>query len=239
MSPPYYYSVWGTPPAGSATAVSPASGETPSRASARPAIATNMAPWGQIATRRPGSVSVGMYNEMLRSWLATSKFHDTSYVWSTAAIAVCDGSARRRLVRYSDRVIQHKQEMALTQWTLLFASVVIRIRQSSILLNCAFHGFRDKYVGRTCSACRDGFGNIAAGCRRCGCHRVGARSDNCDADSGQCVCRPGIGGLTCAECQPEHYGFSASGCRGREGGTRIAGILLVNRHGVTQSTHVI
>ena len=80
--------------------------------------------------------------------------------------------------------------------------------------NAAFHECRDKYVGRTCSACRDGFGNIAAGCRRCDCHRVGARSDNCDADSGQCECRPGIGGLTCAECQPEHYGFSASGCRG-------------------------
>ena len=72
---------------------------------------------------------------------------------------------------------------------------------------------KEKYVGRTCSACRDGFGNLKAGCRRCDCDPTGStETDFCDAESGQCRCKPGVGGLTCDRCLPNHYGFGANGC---------------------------
>jgi hypothetical protein len=63
---------------------------------------------------------------------------------------------------------------------------------------------------------QDGFGNIRAGCRQCGCDPTGSRSDACDADSGQCDCHPGIQGLTCNECQPQFYGYSNKGCKSKE-----------------------
>eukprot|EP00094_Tigriopus_californicus_P001836 TCALIF_01772-PA protein Name:"Similar to Lama1 Laminin subunit alpha-1 (Mus musculus)" AED:0.11 eAED:0.12 QI:0/0.86/0.58/1/0.95/0.95/24/1780/2877 len=72
---------------------------------------------------------------------------------------------------------------------------------------------KDKYVGRTCSQCKDGFGNIKAGCRHCNCHPIGSESDGCDADSGQCRCHEGITGLTCDSCLANHYGFSRTGCQ--------------------------
>ena len=70
---------------------------------------------------------------------------------------------------------------------------------------------KEKYVGRTCGQCKgssrsllnciyyiyvcdmlDGFGAIRAGCRQCGCNRVGSVGDLCDGDTGQCDCRWGI-----------------------------------------------
>ena len=92
-----------------------------------------------------------------------------------------------------------------------------------------------KYVGRTCSQCevkmavslfmhkrgahicflQDGFGNLEAGCRQCRCNPTGSRSDVCDAESGQCDCKPGVDGLTCNECKLNFYGFSSAGCTGK------------------------
>ena len=61
---------------------------------------------------------------------------------------------------------------------------------------------------------KDGFGNLKAGCGQCGCHLTGSRSDVCDPDSGQCECLPGVTGLSCNMCKPNHYGFSNQGCQG-------------------------
>ena len=72
---------------------------------------------------------------------------------------------------------------------------------------------KEKYVGRTCAQCEDGFGNVAAGCRQCNCHPIGSQTDVCDADSGQCQCRPGVTGLTCDKCLPLHHGFGINGCQ--------------------------
>ena len=58
---------------------------------------------------------------------------------------------------------------------------------------------------------RDGFGAIRAGCRQCNCHHLGAEGDFCDADTGQCQCKPGVTGITCDQCLPLHFGFSSSG----------------------------
>jgi len=59
-----------------------------------------------------------------------------------------------------------------------------------------------------------GYGNVEVGCRECNCSRVGSVDYRCHPVTGQCVCRPGVTGLTCDSCQPGYYGYSHHGCQG-------------------------
>ncbi|TMS35812.1 hypothetical protein L596_003127 [Steinernema carpocapsae] len=53
---------------------------------------------------------------------------------------------------------------------------------------------------------------------RCQCNRIGAYDEKCDLSTGQCKCRPGVGGLKCDHCVPGFYGIhliaqGSSSCR--------------------------
>ncbi|GCB83610.1 hypothetical protein scyTo_0024227, partial [Scyliorhinus torazame] len=47
----------------------------------------------------------------------------------------------------------------------------------------------------------------------CSCHSVGSRDSYCQTLTGQCNCRPGIGGRSCDKCQRGYFDLSERGCR--------------------------
>nr|XP_050849942.1 agrin-like isoform X3 [Vespula vulgaris] len=60
--------------------------------------------------------------------------------------------------------------------------------------------------------CPDGktaaLGPDGAGCpSSCNCNRLGSVSDTCNPETGQCECRPGVGGLKCDRCMPGYWGL--------------------------------
>ncbi|XP_046413773.1 laminin subunit alpha-1-like [Neodiprion fabricii] len=69
------------------------------------------------------------------------------------------------------------------------------------------------FIGRTCSRCIEGFGNVTAGCVECNCGEGAARIE-CDAVTGQCQCLQGVAGQLCDRCDFDHYGLNAEGCLG-------------------------
>ncbi|KAK2086469.1 Laminin subunit beta-3 [Saguinus oedipus] len=66
---------------------------------------------------------------------------------------------------------------------------------------------REGYGGLTCSAaairqCPDRtYGDAATGCRACDCDFRGTEGPGCDKASGRCLCRPGLTGPRCDQCQ--------------------------------------
>ncbi|XP_061869487.1 laminin subunit beta-3 [Colius striatus] len=69
---------------------------------------------------------------------------------------------------------------------------------------------REGFTGRTCSAvqqqvCPDRhYGDVRAGCRECDCDFQGTEDVGCDKSTGQCLCRPGVTGPRCDQCQRGH-----------------------------------
>ncbi|XP_030634235.1 netrin-4 [Chanos chanos] len=86
---------------------------------------------------------------------------------------------------------------------------------------------RHNTVGRRCHRCRPGYHrhparpiNSPHACTRCWCDPVGsmpAQSADegpwCHPRSGQCHCKPGVGGTSCSHCLPGYWGFGENGCR--------------------------
>ena len=55
----------------------------------------------------------------------------------------------------------------------------------------------------------------------CQCNEHGSFGSSCEPSSGQCVCKPGVGGLKCDRCKPGYWNFralaqgSGTGCMGK------------------------
>ncbi|NXS60382.1 LAMB3 protein, partial [Brachypteracias leptosomus] len=77
---------------------------------------------------------------------------------------------------------------------------------------------REGFTGRTCSAqeeqvCPDRhYGDIRVGCTECDCDFQGTEDVGCDKTTGRCLCRPGVTGSRCDQCQRGHCS-SYPGCQ--------------------------
>ncbi|KAG9345764.1 hypothetical protein JZ751_008908 [Albula glossodonta] len=80
--------------------------------------------------------------------------------------------------------------------------------------------------GRHCQTCKSGFyrdpqrpASAPDSCKPCACHPVGSVPFHlsghslCDPSSGECVCKPGVGGPHCDRCMVGYWGFQDYGCR--------------------------
>ncbi|CAI5448656.1 unnamed protein product [Caenorhabditis angaria] len=78
--------------------------------------------------------------------------------------------------------------------------------------------------GLNCEKCvSNAFGyDPLIGCQKCGCHPQGSEGGRleCDAESGQCLCRESMGGRQCDRCLAGFYGFpQCYGCTCNRAGT--------------------
>lgn len=53
------------------------------------------------------------------------------------------------------------------------------------------------------------------GCEKCHCNRTGSLASVCDKGTGQCNCKPGVGGQFCDQCLPGYFMFTNQGCRSK------------------------
>ena len=76
-------------------------------------------------------------------------------------------------------------------------------------------------VGERCDKCAAntwGLGSVKGecgefkGCQACACDPIGSVSPQCDQLSGECKCKPGVGGKRCDACLSDHWQFTDAGC---------------------------
>ncbi|XP_068170338.1 netrin-4-like [Antennarius striatus] len=92
-------------------------------------------------------------------------------------------------------------------------------RNGGICDGCSHHT-----EGRHCQNCKKGFFRDSSrpktapdSCKPCSCHPVGSvlsgGSALCNPSSGECTCKPGVGGLRCDSCMLGYWGLQEYGCR--------------------------
>ncbi|XP_056130952.1 netrin-4 [Lampris incognitus] len=86
---------------------------------------------------------------------------------------------------------------------------------------------RHNTVGRRCQRCRYGYHRHPSlplssphACTRCWCSPQGSLPAHpggeepwCHPRTGQCHCKPGVGGTSCSYCLPGYWGFGGEGCK--------------------------
>ena len=75
---------------------------------------------------------------------------------------------------------------------------------------------KENVMGLKCDQCINGTTSLSAlnddGCSPCSCNVDGSVSSICDAVTGDCMCKPGVGGTNCDQCLDGYFGFSTNGC---------------------------
>uniref|UniRef100_A0A3Q2V1I7 Netrin-1 n=1 Tax=Haplochromis burtoni TaxID=8153 RepID=A0A3Q2V1I7_HAPBU len=83
---------------------------------------------------------------------------------------------------------------------------------------------RHNTEGRHCQSCKKGFYRDPSrpkmapdSCKACSCHPVGSvhsgGSTLCNPNTGECTCKPGVGGSYCDSCMTGYWGLNEYGCR--------------------------
>ena len=65
------------------------------------------------------------------------------------------------------------------------------------------------------------------GCLECGCDAVGSFGFNCNTQTGQCSCKPGVSGQICDRCHLGYFNLSTVGCQ-RKSAVALSYLCLVN-----------
>ncbi|XP_076440495.1 laminin subunit alpha-like [Babylonia areolata] len=91
---------------------------------------------------------------------------------------------------------------------------------------------KEKVQGRICDQCQPGYWNLdrnnAQGCQECTCHQPGTLtgSNVCNTHTGQCMCKPDVGGRDCDTCRDGYYDlqknnpFGCTNCMCNKGGSQ-------------------
>ena len=97
-------------------------------------------------------------------------------------------------------------------------------------------------VGLHCEHCRTNYYNFnsGAGCSPCDCNPVYSSNLQCNDNSGECSCKPGINGAKCTGCADRYHNLTDQGeftAPGGGGGGDLnikkVGVLVVLLKGVT------
>ncbi|CAH1252638.1 LAMA5 [Branchiostoma lanceolatum] len=89
-----------------------------------------------------------------------------------------------------------------------------RFHGGGVCLRC-----RDNTTGTNCEQCDALFymnpgvpHQSSSACLPCGCDLIGSSGLQCNMTSGQCPCKPGVGGRMCDVCLPGYYNLTSGGC---------------------------
>lgn len=63
----------------------------------------------------------------------------------------------------------------------------------------------------------------------CQCNPLGSQGATCDPVTGQCSCKPGVGGLRCDRCEPGYYGLPLIAANGNSGCIGMRFYKIVSR----------
>ena len=74
---------------------------------------------------------------------------------------------------------------------------------------------RTVVTGNCCVIFQINYYGLTSGedCKDCTCNETGSLSLQC-RENGQCVCKFGVGGEHCDQCEPGYFGFNENGCKG-------------------------
>ncbi|BFY99968.1 hypothetical protein BsWGS_03008 [Bradybaena similaris] len=79
---------------------------------------------------------------------------------------------------------------------------------------------KERVMGKICDECKPGFWNLDRnnhlGCEECECFKAGTLTgvNKCDLNTGQCVCKPNVGGQDCNRCLDGFYNLQESNAYG-------------------------